>query len=256
MPDVPASLAEALAALQADLPHIRKAAEGQSGTRKIMYADLPAVAAAIYPKLAEYGLMFFAKPTLLMFGDECKFVLWYSLKHVASGDEQVGQYPITPGNPQQMGSAITYARRYTLVTVTGCTPDEDDDDGQAASELRALQRQAPETRDDGSATFAEQTRMVSGPVPGTTRSNGRDAEPFDTSDRTAEQVKESRMRQMFATYRELDITGNDPESKAWMLADLSGILARPIESRKDLNLSELTTVCAILRRRTEQEART
>lgn len=38
---------------------------------------------------------------------------------------------VSSGNPQAVGSAITYARRYSLSTAFGIAPDEDDD-GQAA----------------------------------------------------------------------------------------------------------------------------
>src|SRR5258708_29395166 len=135
---MPDSLAEALAALQADLPHIGKTSEGQAGTRKILYADLEKVADALYPRLANYGLLWFAKPTLKMFGTECKFVLSYYIEHVASQERDGGDYPITPGNPQQMGSAITYARRYALVAVLRAPPAGDDDDGRAASRADGL----------------------------------------------------------------------------------------------------------------------
>ena len=66
-------------------------------------------------------------------------MLAYKLLHV-SGDHEAGEYPLpTSGTPQAIGSAITYARRYTLVAVTGLAP-EDDDDGAAAEAERAGQR--------------------------------------------------------------------------------------------------------------------
>jgi hypothetical protein len=42
--------------------------------------------------------------------------------------------------PQQMGSAITYARRYALMAVTGVFPSNEDDDGKAASGAPAYRR--------------------------------------------------------------------------------------------------------------------
>jgi hypothetical protein len=43
-----------------------------------------------------------------------------------------GRYPIQPvkNDPQGLGSAITYARRYSLMAIVGIAPD--DDDGEAA----------------------------------------------------------------------------------------------------------------------------
>src|SRR5690606_31859835 len=78
----------------------------------------------VLPLLGKHGLSFSARPTL----DEAgRFVLAYSLRH-ESGDSEDGAYPLpTTGTPQQVGSAITYARRYALCAVTGVAADEDDD---------------------------------------------------------------------------------------------------------------------------------
>lgn len=125
------SLAAALAAFQADLPTVNKGATGQVGqNRNYKYADLGDLNAAVLPKLAKVGLSFSTKPTLNAAG---KFVLAYVLRHV-SGEEDGGEWPLPDtGNSQAMGSAVTYARRYSLQAVTGVAPDEDDD-GRAAGE--------------------------------------------------------------------------------------------------------------------------
>ena len=126
MPDLePAkTLAEALVQLQAQLPHVAKEQEGQAGTRPIKYADLTAVTEALFPLLTSLGLSFTAFPTLR---EDGKFVLRYKLRHV-SEEEDGGDYALpTSGSPQQLGAAITYARRYALTAVTGLAPAEDDD---------------------------------------------------------------------------------------------------------------------------------
>ncbi len=65
------------------------------------------------------------------------FVLAYELRY---GDEAItGEWPLpdpTKAKPQELGSAVTYAKRYTLSAVTGIAPD-DDDDGNAASADKA-----------------------------------------------------------------------------------------------------------------------
>jgi hypothetical protein len=131
MPEpVPGTLAEALAQLQGRLPRVAKTSPGQVGNQKYLYADLADVSAALLPVMASLGLSFFAGPTLE--GD--RFVLGYKLLH-KSGEELAGAYPLpTSGTPQQVGSAITYARRYTLCAVTGLAPGGDDDDGNAAEQ--------------------------------------------------------------------------------------------------------------------------
>lgn len=130
------TLASALAELQKQLPEVRKGetAEVQTkagGKYTYQYADLADVSAAVLPRLAGVGLSFSSKPTL----DEGEFGLAYTLRHT-SGEQDQGWYPLpdpTRHTPQEIGSAITYARRYTLCAITGVAPGGDDDDGQAAS---------------------------------------------------------------------------------------------------------------------------
>jgi hypothetical protein len=91
----------------------------------------------VLPLLGKHGLSFSTKPTMV----DGRFVLEYVLRHV-SGQEDGGQWPLSVGTPQQMGSAITYARRYALSAITGVAPDDSDDDGQAAAAVshRAAER--------------------------------------------------------------------------------------------------------------------
>src|SRR5215472_12879305 len=125
----PASLAAALIQLQSRLPRITKDTEGQIQSRTYKYANLASIHDAILPLLGECGLAWITMPTLFDGG----FVLHYRLIHAVSGTEEDGWYPLPAGGtPQQVGSAITYARRYTLTAVLGIAPAEDDDDGAAA----------------------------------------------------------------------------------------------------------------------------
>lgn len=126
----------ALAALQAELPRVGKSADakipGKDGKQgyAYRYADLADVANAIMPLLGRHGLAFTAKPTMV----DGEFGLAYALAH-SSGESDGGFYPLPNPKetaPQQVGSAITYARRYCLCAVTGVAPDGDDDDAGAA----------------------------------------------------------------------------------------------------------------------------
>ena len=120
------SLTESLAAVQANLPHVRKADKADTGKFAYTYANLTDLSEALLPLLAEHGLAFVAMPTV----DTGGFVLAWQLRHV-SGETLEGSWPLPEqGGPQVQGSAITYARRYCLMAVTGVAPD--DDDGQAA----------------------------------------------------------------------------------------------------------------------------
>ena len=132
-------LVAALAKVQAQLPHVGKGKTGEvSGTTKdgrpfkynYQYADLADIAEAIHPLLAANGLAFIAQPRLI----DGQYLLIGSLEHV-SNDKREGCFPLPLHDrvtPQQIGSAITYGRRYLLCSLTGVVADEDDD-GAAAS---------------------------------------------------------------------------------------------------------------------------
>lgn len=139
------SLAAALAAFQASVPHVQKGATGQVGQQRYRYADLSDVVKAVLPRLGAVGLSFSSKPTINEAG---RFVLAYTLRHT-SGESDSGEYPLPEtGSPQQMGSAQTYAKRYALLAITGVAPDEDDDGAAAtvAYEHRTQQAQRPAQR--------------------------------------------------------------------------------------------------------------
>ena len=117
------TLTAALHQLQQHLPHVGKDNTADTGKYKYKYADLNTVQAAIFPLLADYGLTWTTAPTLTPQG----FALHYALRH-ASGEAIEGDYHLPAGTPQEIGSAITYARRYALCAVTGLAPGGDDDD--------------------------------------------------------------------------------------------------------------------------------
>lgn len=136
---IKAQLNKALAAFQAELPKLRKdetakvTGESQSGAKvsySYGYADLAQVVETVSPALGKHGLAFTSAPTMSPNG----FVLLYTLTH-SSGEEITGTWPLPDPmrvKPQQLGSAITYARRYALMAVTNTFPDKEDDDGAQA----------------------------------------------------------------------------------------------------------------------------
>jgi hypothetical protein len=129
MPDTPATLTDAMIAVQASLPAITRNEEAQIGTRTYRYADLASIHALILPLLASCGLYWTCRPTMA----DGQFMLAYTLTHT-DGDSISGHYPLpASGSSQAIGSAIIYARRYTLCAVLGIAPDADDDDGAAAA---------------------------------------------------------------------------------------------------------------------------
>jgi hypothetical protein len=122
------SLAAALAAFQAELPRLPKSKTANTGSYDYGYADLAEAVLIILPRLAKHGLSFSSKPTVL----DGRPVLVSTLRHAGGEyDEAIWELP-PKGSPQQIGSAITYGRRYTLCAMTGVAAGDEDDDGREA----------------------------------------------------------------------------------------------------------------------------
>ncbi|MAH32247.1 MAG: single-stranded DNA-binding protein [Marinobacter sp.] len=136
------TLASAMAAAFGAIDAATKAAAGQVGQQKYKYADLTSVIDAIKPALVANGLFFTQHPRPNEKGVEVETIL-----HHASGEViSLGSLfvPADRSNAQAFGSALTYARRYGLVTAFG-VPVEDDD-GSAATKPSPAAK--PETISD------------------------------------------------------------------------------------------------------------
>jgi ERF superfamily protein len=160
VPAEPGTLAEALAQLQGRLPRVAKehtakvTSQKTGNTHTYAYADLTDVSEKLLPLTASLGLSFTACPTIRT--EDGRFVLAYTLLH-HSGETITGLYPLPDPDrlgPQDLGKAITYARRYALCAVTGLAPGGDDDDAGAAQQEH---QQLPRTGTN--ASLREQGRM-------------------------------------------------------------------------------------------------
>lgn len=152
-----ANLAAALANAQGEIEGVSKDSTGQVGKTVYRYADLSNVVEAIKAVASKNGLSWVQGPVTIPYEE--------------SGPEQVGQdfqtvtrtrtavgvetqllhssgewmrfapfyFPIVQQTAQGAGSAITYARRYSLSAIFGVVPE--DDDGAEAS--RNSQRNEP-----------------------------------------------------------------------------------------------------------------
>jgi len=158
-----ANISEVLLDLQADPPVLVKDKKGQVGNQKTKYADLVQVNEVVLSRLNKLGVIYSCTPTL---DDEGKFVLAYELEHVESKTSKTGRYPLKlADNPMQMGSAITYARRYVLLAITGIAAEDEDDDGHGANGHRTAQRQQRQPAPSGQATAQRAQRPAATPPP-------------------------------------------------------------------------------------------
>lgn len=124
------ALATALAKAQAEIKAALK--DSKNPHFKSSYADLTSVWDACRGALTKNGLSVIQKTDF----SEGEVWLETILLH-ADGDQITGRYPLRPQQqtPQGYGSALTYARRYSLAAMVGVVADEDDD-GNAASAPR------------------------------------------------------------------------------------------------------------------------
>lgn len=124
---IEASLHSAMAAAFGELEAATKSANNPHFKSK--YADIATVIDAVKPALVKHGLFFTQHPEPSERG-----VCIETMLHHASGESiSLGKLfvPANKQDAQGFGSALTYARRYALVTAFG-VPTEDDD-GNAAT---------------------------------------------------------------------------------------------------------------------------
>jgi hypothetical protein len=110
---------------------------------KSQYADFAAVRAATLPALNKYG--FAITQSIVEVPDQngavtkyLKTYLWHkSLPNPVTSCD----FLIPPGTVQQIGSAITYARRYSWSAICGIASEEDDDANEAMSAGRGTSQE-------------------------------------------------------------------------------------------------------------------
>lgn len=122
-------LSAALAKAQGEMKHAEKAIDNTFFKSK--YADLPAVIDAAKPHLSKNGL---SVTQITDLNADGTIILITQLNH-SSGQWIRGVYPVKPvkNDPQGIGSALTYARRYSYSSIVGVASMDEDDDGNAAS---------------------------------------------------------------------------------------------------------------------------
>lgn len=123
-------LFEALAMAQGEFPAIPKDREVDAGQYKFEYATLDAILTAVRPVLSKHGLAILQPLVMVNGGSVLRTILGHK-----SGQSIVSDMPLTlegVSKIQQVGSQITYKRRYAIVSMLGVVADEDDD-GTGAS---------------------------------------------------------------------------------------------------------------------------
>jgi hypothetical protein len=208
VPEPPVELDQigaALAALQAELPTVPKAhtatVKSDKGSYSYTYAGLADVSEAALPLLSKHGLSFVTLPA----AGALTGVLLHS-----SGQRLTASLPIHGSTPQQIGSSLTYMRRYLLGCMTGLVTDDDDDGRQAQAAPRAKRARAPKP---------PQSPVVD----------------------TGEEMTDKTRARMFALFGQRGV--ND---RAAQIAGISQVIGRQIESRSQLTEAEARAVIGTL----------
>jgi hypothetical protein len=153
-------LAKALTKAQADFGPLLKGAANPFF--KSRYADLSSVMDVARGPLSENGLCFVQTTDE---SDASSIILETTLIHV-SGEWLSGRLkmPLTKSDPQGFGSAMTYARRYSLQAILGLAAEDDDAESavrgkgnerkQASSNPAPQSKPAPSVLESAKASFA------------------------------------------------------------------------------------------------------
>jgi hypothetical protein len=139
------SVEAALIAFQAEMPVVGKNQTAtvpmkQGGSYSYTYADLADVTAAATPLLTRHGLAFSCCPRATERGYELVGVLLH-----VSGTRIEGALPLHGNTAQDIGSSLTYMRRYLLGCMTGIVTDNDDDGQLSQGAQRSREWDGPTT---------------------------------------------------------------------------------------------------------------
>lgn len=131
-----AALAAALAKAQGEMENASK--NSQNPHFKSKYADLAEILNTVRPVLSKHGLAVTQFPAFESGTAHVETILTH-----ASGEWMSGtcSAPVQKSDPQGVGSALTYLRRYSLAAVCGLA--QEDDDANAASKGPKQSAQAP-----------------------------------------------------------------------------------------------------------------
>jgi hypothetical protein len=236
--DTPTTLTEAVAAVQSEIPALERKNVGNIRSEKAnysyRYADLAEVTQAILPLLGRNGLAWICQPRY----DDGAYVLHYTLKHV-SGESIEGTWPLpdpTRADPKQVGSYITYARRYCLCAVTGLAPGDDDDDA-AAAHRQAEHEQGQRRRSPTARTRSSNARPLTDPVTVTVTERPAEDGPLSAGTR----------KHLMALFGEAGLDSHKESDRALRHRACSKVIGRDI-STKPLTEGEAQKVAGVLKK--------
>lgn len=125
-----------------EVPNFVTDETAQAGKKTYKYLNLATILKTIKPVFEKHGLAFSQRVTFSNEGEARQVIGKVETIIFDDKDMMVAcSYPFfVTGDPQQVGSAITYARRYSLYAVLGIFPDKDDDGAYAKQRYETTDR--------------------------------------------------------------------------------------------------------------------
>ncbi|HKS28947.1 MAG TPA: ERF family protein [Pyrinomonadaceae bacterium] len=191
-------LAKALSLAQKDVKGAAK--DGKNPHFRSEYATLAAIWDACRDALTANNL---AVTQTMDFDDGHSIIVETTLMH-SSGEWISGRLAMMPAkaDPQGIGSAITYARRYALAAIVGVAPE--DDDAEAATRPQSGQQK--------------------------TQKAGSQEQPKHTRPQSVEQLREEILEDIKKTCALLNSAGDLYEGKKWTAITLTKFIADEFET--------------------------
>jgi hypothetical protein len=128
------NLTKALFEFQGKVTSVKKNAKNDHFKNK--YADLTSIIETINPILQECGILVTQHPN--------EDVLVTTVYHAESGEFMQSEQVLRMkdlNNPQQQGSAITYARRYALASIFNLNQEDDDANTATGYQVKAVKEE-------------------------------------------------------------------------------------------------------------------
>jgi hypothetical protein len=201
------------------------------GSHSYSYATMSYLTSVVVPVLARHGLGWMGLPSRAADG---RAVFRYLLIH-ASGQGITGEFPIShEGGIQQLGSALSYLRRYIFVIMLGLAPEGEDDDGQAAQAAYEAGQAPPSAARRNAVTAAPKARASRKSAPQEVAPDLPGGDP--AAQNQDGPVSPGLQKALFAQFRDLGLGAK--EQREERLGWVSQLLARRVGSINDLTHAE------------------
>ena len=179
------ALNAAIAKAQGEFPPIPKNQTANAGTYSYDYADLASILGLVRPVLSKHGLALIQRLENPSGGGPS---IRTELRH-ADGGVIAASFPLGEWKtPQQLGSMVTYIRRYATVSMLGIATEEDDDGRQVGA------TSSPHGASAGTTSSAEDSPF-------------QPPDLLEEPDRAAEDLTSAQRRKIFAVKTKLTNAG-------------------------------------------------